>query len=810
MIQNYLKIAFRNLLKHKGFSFINIFGLFLGTACCLYIVMYTKDQYGYDIHHDEPETLFRITTEIDGKDGVNDKWKSVTSSPPIAPAMQRDFPEVKAFTRIVNFGDSDHLLSVNGSDNSFYQPKVYFVDSTFFQVFNYKFIEGNPKQSMDRPYTIVISSAVAKKLFGNKSPINQIVKMSNRDNKGDFTVTGVFDEKYGKSHLRPNILVNMNSGGIGEYVRGNTQWAGNNFVHSYIRLHKNANAKGLEAKLPAFLQKYGGKNLKELGMKKELHLQAVTDIHLSGGNSNEIEPVSSAKFLYFLLMIAGFIQLIACINFMNLTTARSLNRAKEIGIRKVSGAFKGLLIGQFLGESFLLSLIAVLLSIPVVYFLLPFLNSLTGGTLNGDIFKGYDFWLTALGLALTTGILAGIYPAFYLSSFQPVSILKGSFRINPKSGALRKGLVVFQFAIAIVLIIGVMIIGQQMKYIQSQDLGFDRSQKLIVDFQNPDSKKQLIAMKNEIAAMKEVEAVATANYYPGKTVKSDFSLYPSGSDMNKAVLVKINRVDEDYFKTMGIKLLGGRNFTHADTTNNIILNEKALKILGLKKETAIGAKLFNEYEGQRNDFTIIGVINDHNFASLKSEITPMVVFYNPPKQLPYLIIEAKTDDYAQFLAKVEGLWNKSIPGIPFEYSFFDDDLQKQYAEENTLMKIFNVFMTIAILISCLGLFGLATFTAQTKTKEIGIRKVLGASVISITALLSKDFLKLVLIAFIIAAPLAWYFMYTWLKDFAYKTDLHWWIFAIAGAGSMLIALITVSYQAIRASLMNPVKSLKSE
>lgn len=809
MIKNYIKIAWRNIWRNKSFSFLNILGLTAGTVCCLYILLYVRDQYGYDQHHDDAGSLYRLRTVIDPKEGVPG-FNSATSSPPIVMGMKLDFPEVVAATRVVYFTDGgDNLLNVVGSDNSFYEPKGYLADSTFFQVFNYKFIEGQPLHSLDEPYTVVLSSEVAKKLFRNSPAINQQINIGNRINGNAFKVTGVFDETYGKSHLKPHFIINMNSGGIGEFVRTNNQWAGQNFIYSYVRLHPDADADVLQSKLPSFLEKHGADNLRELSMKKHLYLQKVTDIHLySSGISNQIDKVSNAKFLYLLLTIAFFIQLIACVNFINLTTARSVRRAREIGIRKVSGAVKSSLIGQFLGESVLISFIAVLLAVPIVILLLPMLNSFTGGDVTESAFKSFTVTSIIIALGLITGLLAGIYPALYLSGFNPVSVLKGTFSFKPSSALLRKGLVVFQFMIAIVLIISVIIISKQLTFMQSKDLGFDQRQKLIIPFQDDQSRQNFTAFQNELMKLKEVKAITGCVYYPSLKVLSDFGVYKAGQDMNSAKLLKINRVQENFFSVMNIPLLIGRNLKSTDTSGQIVLNRKALQVLNIKDDEAIGTKLFADFEGNRNEFEIVGVTGDYNYSSLKEEIQPLLSFYS--SRLSYMVLETKTESYKSLLSDVGVIWKKTIGSVPFNYSFLDEEIQEQYTEEATLRKISNSFTILAILISCLGLFGLAMFTAQQRIKEIGVRKVLGASVTGIVSMLSKDFLKLVFISILVASPIAWWAMHKWLQDFAYKVDISWWVFALAGAVALLIALFTVSFQAIKAAITNPVKSLRTE
>ncbi len=809
MIRNYIKIAWRNIWRNKSFSFLNILGLTAGTVCCLYILLYVKDQYGYDQHHSNAGSLYRVRTIIEPSNGTPG-FNSATSSPPVVMGMKMDFPEVAAATRVIHFTNSgDNLLSVTGSDNSFNESNGYVADSTFFQVFDYHFLEGQPLHSLDEPYSVVLSSAVAKKLFRNNTAINQQINIGNGFGGHAFKVTGVYDETWGKSHLKPHFITTMNSGGIGEFVRTNNQWAGQNFIYSYVRLNPNADAAVLQSKLPAFLEKHGAENLKELRMKKQLVLEKVTDIHLhSAGITNQIDKVSNARFLYLLLTIAFFIQLIACVNFINLTTARSVRRAREIGIRKVAGAMKSSLIGQFLGESVLISFMAVLLAVPVIILLLPLFNSLTGGAVTNNSFRNFDVISIIIGLGMITGLLAGTYPALYLSAFKPAGVLKGTFSLKASSVLLRKGLVVFQFVIAIVLIISVIIISKQLSFMQSKDLGFDQSQKLIIPFQNEQSRTNFSAFNNELTKLKEVTAVTGCNYYPSLPVMSDFKVFKSGSDMNSASLLRINMVHEDYFNVMKIRLEAGRNLKPSDTSGQAIVNLKALQILDIKKENAVGTRLYSEFEGNRGEYEIVGVTSDYNYISLKNEIQPLLTFYS--SRPAYMIVETKTANYKSLISDIGAIWKRTVPEVPFKYSFLDEEIQKQYSEEATLQKISNSFTVLAILISCLGLFGLAMFTAQQRIKEIGVRKVLGASATGIISMLSKDFLKLVLVSIIVATPLAWLAMHKWLEDFEYKTDISWWVFVLAGTTALLIALITISFQAIKAAIANPVKSLRSE
>lgn len=809
MLQNYLKIALRNLTRNKMFSFLNILGLTVGTACCLYILMYVKDQFGFDKHHQNAENIYRIRTKIDfNKDQPT--LNICVVSPPIVPTMQKDFPEVEVYTRVLDFFDvKNNIVGVEGNTQTFSENKGYLVDSTFFKIFNYRFIEGAVEHSLDAPYTVVLSSAMAKKLFGNQNAFNKRIQLRNTTTPTTLTVTGVFDETFGKSHLRPNFLVSLNSGGLGEFARNSTEWAGNNFLYGYLKLRPNTDPDKLEVKFPALLKRYGAKRLTELGMKKQLFLQPITDINLySKGIDNQLDKVSDISFLNMLLIIAAFIQLIACINFVNLTTARSVRRAKEVGIRKVVGAVRSSLIGQFLGESMLIALIAIFLALPIVQILLPFLNSITDGNAKVNITKNFDIILLTVIIALITGLLAGIYPALYLSNFKPVSVLKGVFKLNPTSILLRKGLVIFQFSIAIILIISVLVISEQMSFMQAKDLGFNQQQKIVLSLPNEQAQSQFYALKNELLTQKEVKNVGGTTYYPSVKILSDLRVFKSGKSMNDGLLVKSNGLEQDFFKTLGIKMIAGRNFTPSDTTNQIVLNEKAVKDLKLDMTNVIGTQIFTGAGSDMRTFTIIGVHKDYNNNSLKTDIDPMISYLDIYPD--YAILDVQTNDYASFFTNTEKIWKKIAPSAPFEYTFLDEDIQQQYAQEITLKKVVNSFTAIAILICCLGLFGLAMFTAEQRTKEIGVRKVLGASVFSITTLLSKEFLRPVLIAFLIASPLAYLAMNQWLRGFVYHINIGWKSFVLAGILTMLITLLTVSYQSIRAALANPVKSLRTE
>jgi len=807
MIKNYFITAFRVLIKNKTFSLINIIGLSVGTLCCLYILVYVQEQYSYDKHHKNASSIYRINSSLAMK---GDKHTNATASPPIAPAMKNDFPEVQQFTRVIStIGVKQHLIHYK--EKSIYEKEAFFVDSTFFEVFTYHFTHGDPRNALTEPYSIVLLKSTSDKIFGKEEPVGKMIEIENAYGKHDFKVTGVVDERLGKTHIQANLFLTMNSGGIGEYVRQNTSWAGNNFANSYVKLHIRSDASTLEKKLPAFLNKYGQQQLKEMGMQKLLHLQPVSTIHTTTDYEVEMSKTVSPSFLYILLLIALLIQVIACINFMNLSTARASKRAIEVGIRKVIGANKGDLVRQFMSESFLLSLIGVLIALPLLLLALPFLNQITHSEIRFSSLLDFRVLLLLGTIIVVTGVVAGIYPAFYLSAFQAIKVIKGNFTNHISAAGIRRSLVVFQFALSIVLIAGIIIIYRQLDYIQSKDLGFDKNQKLIFSFYTEDTKSKMDIFANDLRQIAEVKAVSKTNNYLSQFVFNDHGVYLAGGNMANAVDAQNMTTDEYFLRANGIKLISGRDFRQHDS-GKVLVNETLINRLGLKRETAPGTRLYTQFAPDPPTFVVIaGVMKDFNYNSLHENVKPFMLLHNPKSSnLFHMVVAVNSYNYQSLLRKVETIWHKDLPATPFEYSFLDEEVRKQYDSEITLSRIINSFTIMAILISCLGLFGLAAFSAEQRKKEIGVRKVLGASVLGIVQLLSKDFVRLVMIAIIIATPVAWWAASKWLDAFAYKTDISWWIFALAGLLAVFIALFTVSFQAIKAAVANPIKSLRTE
>ncbi|SDG59790.1 FtsX-like permease family protein [Mucilaginibacter sp. P25] len=809
MLKSYLKTAWRFLLKNKTFSLINIVGLATGTLCCLYILLYVQDQYSYDKQHKDVKDIYRIITTLEL---TGDKHDGAASSPPIAPAMKNDFGEVLQFTRLVTtegFGAKQHLLRYK--EKSFYQQDAAYVDSTFFDVFNFHFVSGNVNKVLAEPYSLVLMKPVADKLFGSENPIGKMISIDNSFGKHDFKVMGVIDESAGQSHIKVSMFMAMNSGGLGQYVRQNTAWAGNNFLYAYVKLRPNASAAALEKKLPDFLNKYGADQLKAIGMKKSLHLQPVTTIHTTPGHEHELTKTLDPAFLYIMILVAVLIQVVACINFMNLSTARASKRAKEVGVRKVIGAGQGDLMKQFLGESFMLTLIGVAIALPMLIILLPYLNQVTHTDIHLSFFSNYKLWLMLVCIVVVTGFVAGSYPAFYLSAFRAIKVIKGNFTSHISAAGIRKSLVVFQFVLSIVLITGIIVIYSQLNFVKNKDLGFDQNQKLIFNFYTGTTQGKMKNFANDLRQMAEVKTVSNADNYLSQFVPHDHGVYTAGGNMTTATDAQNINTDEFFAKANGIKIIAGRDFRIGDTTR-VLINETLCKRLGISPQAAPGTRLYTQYAPDPVSFVeVAGVMKDFNYNSLHMEVKPfMLVYRNDPRQFNVMVVSTDSKNYKSLLSKMEALWRKDIADAPFEYSFLDTEVQKQYETEVTLSQIINSFTLMAIVISCLGLFGLAAFSAEQRSKEIGVRKVLGASVTGIVQLLSKDFVQLVLVALVIAIPIAWWGMSKWLQAFEYRVTISWWMFALAGVLAMVIALLTVSTQAIKAARMNPVKSLKAE
>jgi len=805
MFKNYWLTALRVLVRNKTFSAINIFGLTLGTLCCFYIVLYVTDQYSYDGQHYRGQDIYRVDTHIRGAGGEGDR-ATVTGS--VAPLLKQDFPEIEQFTRVVPFlGVDKHFIRYK--DKVLAEKEAVYADSTFFDVFNFHFVRGDRRTALMEPYSVVLLQSVADRLFGREDAIGKTITIENVYFKTDYVVKGVIDESQGKSHIHAGLFLAMNSGGMGDYVLHTTNWVSNGYISSYVRLRPHTDTAGLARKFPAFVKKYGGDQLKAVGAENRLFLQPLSTVHTTTGiGGPQFTTPASPTFLRVLLSIAILIQLIACINFMNLSTARAIRRAKEVGVRKIIGARRGQLLQQFLGESLLISFIGFALALPLLVLVLPELNRLADADIPWTFLLQGKVWLILGGLIFGTGVVAGSYPAFYLSAFQAIRVLKGNFTNAISASGLRRGLVVFQFVLSIALIIGIIVIYSQLNYIRNKDLGFDKDQRIVLSFQTQDAVDRVPAFLADLRVLAGVqEACNSSACLDGAGFFSN-DFWPKGQrseqGQNTAFLIS----DEHFVPANGIHLVSGRNFRPTDSSR-VLINETYARRLGLNPQTALGVRLF---DSQSREAEIVGVMKDFNFSRLDQTPGSFLVWMQRPRWeiWPVVVAHTATPDYPALLGKIETLWHKDVPGSPFSYSFMDEEVQRQYKAEMTISRIIRTFTLMAIAISCLGLFGLAAFSAEQRKKEIGIRKVLGAGVPGLTRLLSMEFLRLVFIAFLIAAPIAGWVMSRWLHEFAYRISLQWWIFALAGAIAGAVALLTVGYQAARAAVANPGESIKSQ
>ncbi len=816
MIKNYFKIAWRNLMKNKVFSFINVFGLSIGLTCCMLISLYLHNELSYDSYHKNASRIYQLGTTF-VKEGKEDRTANTPA--PMAKAMQMEFPEIEKGTRLLKMFADDRTLfqytEPNGNVKSFFETKGFVADSTFFQVLTYKFKEGDAATALINPNSVVLNAATAKKIFGKESPINKTLFISSSTiGDGTYNVTGVFIDPPNPSHIDAGFILSAGSASSNGFFGKQGDLASNNMFYTYYLLKPGTDAKKLEAKFPAFIDKHAGANLKAMGFYKKQFLTPVKDVHLHANTSSNVSAPGSVTYLYILGSIALFTLLIACINFMNLSTARSSKRAAEVGVRKVLGAEKTSLVRQFIGESVMMSMIAFLFALVFVKLLVPLFSRLSAKEIfftfqeHGALIAGF------LLLALLTGLLAGSYPAFYLSSFQPVRVLKGKITNSLAANSLRKGLVVFQFVISAGLIVASVIINDQMQYLKNKDLGFDKDQQVVIPLRSGTAKNSYAALKEELKKNSQIENVGASMYYPGIINPSDMPLYKEGDNMNSAKRTFMNWVDASFLQTLGIKTASGRLFSPeypADTNLRMILNEEGISKIGFKNsQDAIGKKVGIDWQGETYWWEIVGVVKNFHFVDLHSAIEPYGFQLNNRQSFNYLIAHAKPGNMAGVLQSIGNTWKQLNPNEPFEYTFLNDDFQRNYEADNRLAAIVRNFTIIAILISCLGLFGLATFSAEQRTKEIGVRKVLGASVGNVIGLLSKEFLKLVFIGILIASPITWFVMNKWLQDFAYRTSISWLVFVITAVIAIGIALLTISFQAIKAALANPVKSLRTE
>jgi len=799
MLKNYLLVALRNIKKNRLYSFINIFGLTIGLSATILIGMYVADELSYDRFHEHAEDIYRISLQgkISGQEII-----TANSSPPIAQALLDEAPGVEAATRIRTIGD----IVFRYGDESIVEEQVIYADSNFFEFFTFRLLEGDPHTVLDEPNAVVLSSELAEKYFPDGKAIGQLFSVGSQ--KREYKVTGIAENTPGNSHIKFRAILSQRT------VEKNYGGWTNNFLYTYFRKNKNTSIDDIDARLVEMVEKYVGEEISQfLGVSFEQFLEQgneyaylgypMADTHLRSTTGDDMEANGDITYVYIFSAIGLFILFIACINFMNLATARSAGRAKEVGMRKTLGSYRNTLIGQFLSESILYSLFATVLAILLAYLVLPQFNLISGKNLVFSRFLTPSFFIVMAAVAVVVGLLAGSYPAFYLTAFKPSEVLRGKIKAGMKSSVVRSSLVVFQFWISIVLIICTTVVYKQLSYMQNKNLGLDKQNVLIISSTGKlDS--DIEPFKNSIKSNSNVVAASyTNNVFPGINNTTVFKdAHNEGDHMLGSYFA-----DYDHLDVLNFKKVEGRFFSRdfpSDSTA-VVINEAAVKEFGWEK--GMGKEILNFFDDKPAKTKVIGVVKDFNFESLKTNIRPLVI--NLTNTANNLLVRYN-GDASEIVSATENIWKEFAPGEPFEYEFLDQTYDQLFRAEQRLGKLFSMFTVLAIFIASLGLFALASFMAEQRTKEIGIRKALGASMGSLTALLSKEFTKLVLISFILAVLPSWYFMGKWLDGFVYRDKMGVWVFLGAGALALTIAWLTVSYQALKVAMSNPVDSLKYE
>ncbi|MFC2134352.1 ABC transporter permease [Bacteroidota bacterium] len=807
MFKNFVKIAIRNLVKQKFYSLLNIAGLAVGVACCLLIILFVQNELSYDTYHEKGERIYRIANK--GFFG-GQKLNFVECPPPLAGTLVRDYPEVETAIRFRRYGN----FMIKYGDKNLKEEKFVFTDPQFFDIFSIPLIKGNPKTALVESNRLVLNERIAEKYFGEEDPIGKTVLV---DNKRAYTVTGVCEVVPENTHFDFEIFASLNT--LDESKED--MWVSQNFP-TYLVLREGADPAELESKFPALLEKYMGPQIEQYigitfaeflsgGNEYAMYLQPIQDIHLYSHLEGEIGINSDVKYIYIFSAIAVFIMLIACINFMNLSTARSAGRAKEVGIRKVLGSFKKQLIWQFLIESMMLSVIALFLGFLLANLALPYFNNLADKQMELSLFGNPWIFASALFITLFVGLAAGSYPAFFISAFQPVAVLKGKIKSGTKSGLLRSSLVVFQFSASIILIVGTTVVYNQLRYIQSRELGYNKEHVVLIN----DAwlmGNQTDAFKEELRQNESIINATISGYLPVPSNRGSGILFPD-ANLNADITRPVQRwwIDYDYVSTLGLEIVKGRNFSPEFATDSMgaLLNEAAVKHFNFGDDV-IEKTIGRPGDNPKEIFShkIVGVVKDFNFESMRETIKPVVLFFGADRSK--IAVRIKPENISESISLIHEVWNKFAPGQPFDYTFMDEDFNNIYKKEQRLGNTFTIFALLAIFVGCLGLFGLAAYTTEQRTKEIGVRKVMGASTQGVVFLLSKEFGKLIIISFIISTPIAYLIMTRWLEDFAYRTDLSSTTFLFAGALAFVVAILTVSYHAIRAALSNPADSLRCE
>jgi putative ABC transport system permease protein len=793
MIKNLIKIAYRNLIKDKWFSLMNVLGLTIGITFSLFLIFYIKDELSFDRYHLNADQVYRLVSYIKEPEKNND-WTSTQM--PLGPTLKKDYPEVEESLRLL---DRERTLFKFGS-TSYFEDKLYYSDSTIFKLFTYKFLEGNPDKALTLPNSIVITKSLALKYFGKSE--SAIGKTLQTPNDEIYKVTAVIEDIPKNSHITFNALLSMTS-----LPKANNDNWGNFSNYTYVLLKKNTDAKAFETKLLGMYQKYMAAIFAQFNIKIRYGVMPITQIHLHSEFKGEPEELGSMSYIWIFSAVAFFMILIACINYMNLTTARSARRAKEIGIRKVTGSSRQQLISQFLGESLMTAFIALLLSIGLVILLLPAFNSLSGKFFTLQTLLQPSNVLLVIVIVFMTGLLGGSYPAFYLSGFKPVSILKGALSKASGNVNLRRTLVVIQFSIAMIMLICTWVVFQQLSYLRNKDLGFDKAQMMTVIVNTgKDERPKISALTNALRGLSDVKAVGTGYSFPGNSNSMNlFSVETDKGYLDKGI--EFYGIDQHYLSTLNIPVIQGKNFIGLiDTLHGAIVNEAMVKNFGWSNP--IGKRIKQASDTSNNYFEVVGVVKDFNQKSLYNPITPLILLYS--NDCNNLQIKLTPNNMPKAISQVEKIWKQFFPQLPFEYKFLDQDFDSQYEADQKRGRIFATFSILTIIITCLGLLGLTAFTTQQKQKEISIRRVMGASVIQVVNMIVKSYFWLALVAALIAFPVAYYFMNQWLQVFPFNAGLSVLPFVVSAFFILLTALLTATYHSAKAALAKPANNLRTE
>ncbi|MCB0567328.1 MAG: ABC transporter permease [Phaeodactylibacter sp.] len=791
MLTNLIRITLRQMARAKTYTTINIMGLGIGLAVCFLIFMWVRDELQYDQFHAHAGRIYRVLWEA--RYGENE-WKIPLGPVPIATALEREFPEVEKATQLYKGG-----FTVKQGQEYVREQNVLFIDKNFFEVFSLEFVSGNPEKALAQPDAILLTEEACKRYFGDQNPVGRHIARSDGEL---YQVNGVVKAFPRQSHLQFDFLASIES--LPRIKQRAEQW-GSATVYNYFLLRPDASIESLQEKWQAYTdENVAGEEFRQGNNFTRFPFQALADIHLGSHLEYELSPNGNKAYVYIFSIVAVFILLLACINFINLATARSLTRGREVGVRKVLGSSKGQLFWRFFRESFFYVILAVGLSLILVQGVLPWFNHLAGKELSLGFLQSPFLWLLLASLAVLATLLSGALPALFMASFQPVKALKGELMESAGQGWLRKGLVVSQFCISTILIIGALAVGNQLRFLQNRRLGFDKEQVIVLNRANALG-KQYSAFFGHLNRLPAVKVATAAQFLPGKEFDSTVFEPEQPSNYQQTSLTYAF-IDAHFVDALQLQLAAGRNFSAemATDSNAVLLNQAAVSKLGWKEP--IGKKITM---GGQPPFQVVGVVEDFHFRSLHHEIEPIVLMM-AAWNLPYFAVRLNPGDVEAHIQSIRSAWHEFAPDTPFDYTFLSEDYAQLYDSEQRMGRVFTIFSVLAIFIACLGLFGLAAFMAVRRTKEIGIRKVLGASTTGIVGLLSRDFLRLVLFSFLIAAPIAWYGMNKWLQGFAYRVELQWWVFALAGILVVAIAFLTVSYQSIRAALADPAEALRSE